>query len=692
MTYPIIESFQWLEPDFRVNKGTSKNKVIIKGRALFAGVTSKNLRKYVKEELVRAARTLVGKPITVNHDPKRIVGHVIDAEEEDNAIEYVAEVNRKEYAQKLLDRNTMDAKSYHNKWFTDPINGVSVEADYQHTRCSQCGKNFYDIEAFTSHMQEEHKIFNFKLEPHRIFMKALSLVEPPEVPGVPGTTIELMEKAQGMSRLMETLTQDLTEVEKMKKKKKDKPEKVKPATPGYLKTKEDLAILETEVTVTPEVGGDEGSPPPLETPEPPKDTGEPHSCPEGFHYDKDLENCVPDEVMEPPQKPEEPELGLAGSPPPLETMEQDTPTAPIDMEAPTKVEEPTCPEGTHKDPETGACVPDGADLGTEPKSTETPITEIRLPAKLHLGEPFANYTDFDDCVSKNQDKEDPAAYCASIKQKTEGETVMELKETTDIYKAIKEMSNAVIRLGTQAIKRDTKNAEAVNQLNEAIAKWTIQTQKFLKNLNKEILLESRLRGGYDSRIWKRMQELATQAKNITTNIEALRKVAETEISKLTTVDNQVKEHVNKKFSELTTKDTQLKDYTNKKLTELATAHSKLETHVANINKALTPLATKLSKLEEYGKALDALEKQYQDFVKAKEQEEEIPTCPEGEHYDKTQKKCVPNESTMDEIKKLTETVRTRLDNIEAKVKGDFKGHNKPITPQQLDLDEKLPHQ
>ena len=29
--------------------------------------------------------------------------------------------------------------------------------------------------------------------------------------------------------------------------------------------------------------------------------------------------------------------------------------------------------------------------------------------------PFAGYEDFADCVSKNQDKEDPDAYCGKIK-------------------------------------------------------------------------------------------------------------------------------------------------------------------------------------------------------------------------------------------------------------------------------------
>jgi len=34
--------------------------------------------------------------------------------------------------------------------------------------------------------------------------------------------------------------------------------------------------------------------------------------------------------------------------------------------------------------------------------------------------PFAEYTDFADCVSKNKDKEDPEAYCASVHKKATG--------------------------------------------------------------------------------------------------------------------------------------------------------------------------------------------------------------------------------------------------------------------------------
>ncbi len=40
-------------------------------------------------------------------------------------------------------------------------------------------------------------------------------------------------------------------------------------------------------------------------------------------------------------------------------------------------------------------------------------------SKEDIKKPFAGYKDFDDCVSKNQDKNDPKAYCASIKQQVE---------------------------------------------------------------------------------------------------------------------------------------------------------------------------------------------------------------------------------------------------------------------------------
>lgn len=43
-------------------------------------------------------------------------------------------------------------------------------------------------------------------------------------------------------------------------------------------------------------------------------------------------------------------------------------------------------------------------------------------ASLYKGAPFAGYTDFDDCTSKNSDKGDSSAYCGEIKHRTEDKT------------------------------------------------------------------------------------------------------------------------------------------------------------------------------------------------------------------------------------------------------------------------------
>ena len=44
--------------------------------------------------------------------------------------------------------------------------------------------------------------------------------------------------------------------------------------------------------------------------------------------------------------------------------------------------------------------------------------------QLVTGDPFAGYKNFADCVKKNQDKEDPEAYCATIMRKVEGKKDM----------------------------------------------------------------------------------------------------------------------------------------------------------------------------------------------------------------------------------------------------------------------------
>jgi len=329
--YPIVEKFSWLIPDFKATEGTG-NKLMIKGKALFSGVVSKNSRKYVHEELMKAARTLVGKPLTINHDMKRAAGNVTFAECEDETIEYVAEVNDKSAAGRdSLQKFKTEGPQHYS--------GVSVEADYLYNRCPDCGKRFGEsdqkeqLKAFDKHMRVEHQKITELTQPFGIVFKALSLVESPEVPGVAGTTIELLETAGDMSRLLETVTKEIQE--KM--------------------TKEEIKTEKKAETKT----------------DPLKET-------------KPIEEKKTESIKEA----EKPIKAIV------------TADKPIAEAKP----EPKNPYGLLKEFKT---------------VMKLPI----IKEKLSLGEPFAGYTDFADCVAKNSDKDNPEAYCGSIKHEVEGETV-----------------------------------------------------------------------------------------------------------------------------------------------------------------------------------------------------------------------------------------------------------------------------
>jgi uncharacterized C2H2 Zn-finger protein len=200
----IIESFEWATgPEFKV-VDAGKNTIRIKGVALKGDAISKNHRKYVVDELKRSARTWVGKPITINHDPKRIVGNLtwMEFSDESNALEYMGDINKQPYVNMLRDKST-------------EIRGVSVEAAYLHNRCPKCNMRFYSEQDFQKHMHDEHFIETDPTrEPHGILGTALSLVLAPEEPGYADTTIQVMETVQtGFSRLVEILIKEKKEDE-----------------------------------------------------------------------------------------------------------------------------------------------------------------------------------------------------------------------------------------------------------------------------------------------------------------------------------------------------------------------------------------------------------------------------------------------------------------------------------------------
>jgi len=195
-TPKIKESFKWLQglDSFKV-QDVGKKTIRIKGVACKSDVVSRNNRKYVDEALMKSAYTMVGKPVTINHDPKKIVGNVIWAEYEDGALEYLADVKKEPYVSMIKDKSTQ-------------IRGVSIDAQYLFNKCPVCGEKFETEESFKRHMAEQHFIKNITAEPHGILYNGLSLVLAPEVPGVPDTSVELLETAPGFNQLVECVVKE----------------------------------------------------------------------------------------------------------------------------------------------------------------------------------------------------------------------------------------------------------------------------------------------------------------------------------------------------------------------------------------------------------------------------------------------------------------------------------------------------
>lgn len=258
----IIESFQWAAGEIKQLKSKSPKTALLKIVAARADDVSLNDRKYVRDELMKSARTFTGKPITINHNPNRKVGTIISSDFEDDQLEILGEITVEPYAT-MIKHKTFNMK------------GVSIDANYRYNLCPRCKEWFETDELFYDHLEREHGLQNLTREPHGIYGTGLALVTEDETPGIANTSAELVETVGDFQKLAETVMHE-----------------------------------------------------------------------RGFSLQKS-EGAVPISTS-----------GIA-----------------------------------------------------KPKAEED----------LKLGEPFADYKDFDDCVAKNSDKEDPKAYCASIERQLHGE-------------------------------------------------------------------------------------------------------------------------------------------------------------------------------------------------------------------------------------------------------------------------------
>ena len=88
------EKFQWAKPIFNLIKQDEKAKYY-KVEALFP-IVSMNRNVYTEEELIRAARTLIGQPVNLNHEVPLEGVEIFDAEYEDGAVEVLLRVENPE--------------------------------------------------------------------------------------------------------------------------------------------------------------------------------------------------------------------------------------------------------------------------------------------------------------------------------------------------------------------------------------------------------------------------------------------------------------------------------------------------------------------------------------------------------------------------------------------------------------------
>jgi len=180
------ESFSWIEPFSYYSP--SQDRLLIKGVALNVGETQ-NHNLYIQDELERAARTLIGKPLNLNHEePIEGDNKVLDAEFEDNRIEYVAQVTNRRVIDLIRDGT---------------IKHVSIEAQFRrgYVECP-----------------DDYACFFY---PEGLVFTGFALLTNDVLPGDPGTSVEILECLKLTPRIGVVKNQKEGEKGKMPEEKKE---------------------------------------------------------------------------------------------------------------------------------------------------------------------------------------------------------------------------------------------------------------------------------------------------------------------------------------------------------------------------------------------------------------------------------------------------------------------------------------
>jgi len=703
--YPIKESFQWMTPEFRTSS-TGKKSIKIRGVALTGNATSKNNRLYVETELEKAARTWVNKPVTVNHsdpeDKHNIIGNVDWCEYENGALEYLATIKKQPYIDLLRNKSTK-------------IRGVSIEAMYLNNVCPKCGERFYTEQDFHRHMHDVHFLeTNSETHPHGIAGTALSLVLSPEEPGYSGTTIELMEKyttQPQLVRLLETVIKTAKEKETMKTaEKKGVPYLIKeqdetPPEPEKdehgcgpdeewdgtkcVPKKEEPTATE-QATSAPNTGTQsEGEPEKL-------------TCPEGFHLvtdDQGNQTCEADLPPPPIDKPTATEADANPVQPAVST--QVAPQAEDGVVVTVTDTQSPCPTGQHRDPTTGLCIADDAVVEPPPNiATEA----VKLPRILKLGEPFAGYKNMDDCIAKNPDKEDPAAYCATIMRKVEGDKASEIKESKDIYETQQTLTKKLQEIDTRGYARDAQLATSINSVNRAAAANYRQAVNVLNHVN--AIAEKTLT---DTKKLTRNVESAANHNLLaeTKKLRASDTMLQSQIKEVTATSTKNHQQLQSQIIEATEAATkshkQLQEYTTAQISKLATSTAKeLQTLRKANPQTIKEMQQLRHEIEETKQLATQQKKDFETILATADKtvenlQEQVKTLEEWKatqekQLTETQKKEKDKKTQQDTIKEALEPLQTQISNLEAKLHGNFKQtHKTPPNEESADDSDQLPY-
>jgi len=281
------------------------------------------------------------------------------------------------------------------------------------------------------------------------------------------------------------------------------------------------------------------------------------------------------------------------------------------------------------------------------------LTKRKLLPKLaepgdvpHADWSKAGYTSFDDCVSKNQDKSDPEAYCADIRRKLIGES---LKETFNLEKTYIRLARLEERL--------SKLWQVRNRDVDALAKTVKAVAAVPSALKAHSLAESMIRAKYD----------AYNARYTQKSLSEFHKI----------------------LKELLNYTRNIADYTKANLGKLATASSRQCSSITMLKENVDALEKAHNELMEWRKEFDnvlkGLDAKMLNEIKTLGEE----TSQLKEQLKEKNAKIMELESKLaekvDKTVKETAEIRTELDNFKNKLKGNFKGHNPIVVKETADV-------